>query len=273
MKYVGYLVLVLLFIYFAFVKPLLLLHSVEFEIKEPKINLKEKSFEIGEFWVLLPKFRGETFFLKVEGLSLYKDTLKLRELSLISVSSKIPEKPLEYDFSDLARRLNKINIHLQNAYISINSLPYSESITLFIGKSHKEGNKIWAEEPTVAYYIHGQKITRIEVFVESARLKGPTLEVLSSKVTGENYSFELKGRWKGKEGTFEAVGYVDRITTENFSIEPIKVKAKGWLDYKSIQVDMQLQTEDLSDKRKTLWQGSRDRRIPLQMEEGKPVFH
>lgn len=250
MKYVGYLVLILLFIYFVFVKPFLLLHSIEFEIKGSKINLKERSFEIGEFWVLLPNFRGETFFLRVDGLSLYKDTLKLKEFSLIGVSSKIAEKPSEYDFSDLARRLNKINIHIQKAYISMNSVPYSESITLFVGKARKEGSKIWAEEPTVAYYIHGQKITRIEVFVESAQLKGPTLEVLSSKVLGEGYSFELKGRWKGKEGTFEAVGYVDRITTGNLYIEPIKVEAKGWLDYKNIQVDMQLQTDDLRIKEK-----------------------
>ncbi|MFZ8861161.1 MAG: translocation/assembly module TamB domain-containing protein [Thermocrinis sp.] len=250
MKYVGYLVLILLFIYFVFVKPFLLLHRIEFEVKEPRINFKERSLEIGEFWILLPNFRGETFFFRVDGLALYKDTLKLKEFSLISVSSKRAEKPFEYDFSDLARRLNKINIHLKSAYISMNSLPYSESITLFIGRAHKEGNKIWAEEPTVAYYIHGQKITRIEVFVERAQLKGPTLEVLSSKVAGENYSFELKGRWKGKEGTFEAVGYVDRITTENFSIEPIKVEAKGWLDYKSIQVYMQLQTDDLVIKEK-----------------------
>jgi len=177
MKYVGYLVLVLLFIYFVFVKPFLLLHRIEFEVEEPKISLKERSLEIGEFWFLLPKFRGETFFFRVEGLALYKDTLRLKELSLINVSSKIAEKPFEYDFSDLARRLNKINVHLQMAYISINSLPYSESITLFVGKAHKEGNKIWAEEPTVAYYIHGQKITRIEVFVEDAQLMGPTLEV------------------------------------------------------------------------------------------------
>jgi translocation and assembly module TamB len=250
MKYVGYLVLVLLFIYFVFVKPFLLLHRIEFEVKEPKINLKERSFEIGEFWVLLPNFRGETFFFRVEGLALYKDTLRLKELSLINVSSKIAEKPFEYDFSDLARRLNKINIHLQKAYISMNSLPYSESITLFVGKAHKEGNKIWAEEPTVAYYIHGQKITRIQVFVEDAQLRGPTLEVLSSKVLGDGYSFGLKGRWKGKEGTFEAVGYVDKIITENFSIEPIRVEAKGWLDYKNIKVDVQLQTEDLRIKEK-----------------------
>jgi translocation and assembly module TamB len=250
MKYVGYLVLVLLFIYFVFVKSFLLLHRIEFEIREPKINLKERSFEIGEFWVLLPNFRGETFFFRVEGLALYKDTLRLKEFSLINVSSKIAEKPSEYDFSNLARRLNKINIHLQNAYISINSLPYSESTTLFVGKARKEGNKIWAEEPTVAYYIHGQNITRIEVFVEGAQLNGPTLEVLSSKVLGEGYSFGLKGRWKGKEGTFEALGYVDKITTENFSIEPIRVEAKGWLDYKNIKVDMQLQTEDLRIKEK-----------------------
>jgi translocation and assembly module TamB len=250
MKYVGYLVLVLLFIYFVFVKPFLLLHSIEFEVKEPKINLKERSFEIGEFWIILPNFRGETFFFRVEGLVLYKDTLRLKELSLINVSSKISEKPFEYDFSDLARRLNKINIHLQRAYISINSLPYSESITLFVGKARKEGSKIWAEEPTVAYYIHGQNITRIEVFVEGAQLRGPTLEVLSSKVFGEGYSFGLKGRWKGRGGTFEAVGYVDKITAENFSIEPIKVEAKGWLDYKNIKVDMQLQTEDLRIKEK-----------------------
>jgi translocation and assembly module TamB len=250
MKYVGYLVLVLLFIYFVFVKPFLLLHRIEFEIREPKINLKERSFEIGEFWVLLPNFRGETFFFRVEGLALYKDTLRLKELSLINVSSKTVEKPFEYDFSDLARRLNKINIHLQKAYISMNSVPHSESITNFVGKAHKEGNKIWAEEPTVAYYIHGQNITRIEVFVEGAQLMGPTLEVLSSKVLGDGYSFGLKGRWKGKEGTFEAVGYVDKITAENFSIEPIRVEAKGWLDYKNIKVDMQLQTEDLRIKEK-----------------------
>lgn len=250
MKYVGYLVLVFLFIYFVFVKPFLLLHRIEFELKEPKINLKERSFEIGEFWIILPNFRGGTFFFRVEELALYKDTLRLKELSLISVSSKISEKPSEYDFSDLARRLNKINIHIQKAYISMNSVPYSESITLFVGKARKECGKIWAEEPTVAYYIHGQNITRIEVFVESAQLKGPTLEVLSSKVLGEGYSFELKGRWKGKEGTFEALGYVDKITTENFSIEPIRVEAKGWLDYKNIKVDMQLQTEDLRIKEK-----------------------
>jgi Family of unknown function (DUF490). len=250
MRYVGYLILVLLFIYFVFVKPFLLLHRVEFEVKEAKISLKERSLEIGEFWVLLPNFRGETFFFRVEGLALYKDTLKLKELSLINISSKIAEKPSEYDFSDLARRLNKINIHLQKAYISINSLPYSESITLFVGKAHKEGNKIWTEEPTVAYYIHGQNITRIEVFVEDAQLRGPTLEVLSSEVLGEGYSFGLKGRWKGKEGTFEAVGYVDKITTENFSVEPIRVEAKGFLDYKNIKVDMQLQTEDLRVKEK-----------------------
>ena len=250
MKYVGYLVLVLLFIYFVFVKPFLLLHRIEFEVKEPKINLKERSFEIGEFWVLLPNFKGETFFFRVDGFALYKDTLRLKEFSLINVSSKIAEKPFEYDFSDLARRLNKINIHLQRAYISMNSLLHSESITIFVGKAHKEGNKIWAEKPTVAYYIHGQKITRIEVFVENAQLMGPTLEVLSSKVLGDGYSFGLKGRWKGKEGTFEAVGYVDKITTENFSIEPIKVEAKGWLDYKNIKVDMQLQTEDLRIKEK-----------------------
>lgn len=82
MKYVGYLVLVLLFIYFVFVKPFLLLHSIEFEIKEPGINLKEKSFEIGEFWVLLPNFRGETFFFRVEELALYKDTLKLKSVKV-----------------------------------------------------------------------------------------------------------------------------------------------------------------------------------------------
>jgi translocation and assembly module TamB len=101
MKYVGYLVLVLLFVYFVFVKPFLLLHSIEFEVKEPKINLKEKSFEIGEFLILLPNFRGETFFFRVEGLALYKDTLKLKELSLISVSSKRAEKPSEYILATL----------------------------------------------------------------------------------------------------------------------------------------------------------------------------
>jgi len=157
MKYVGYLVLVFLFIYFVFVKPFLLLHRIEFEVKEPKINLKEKSFEIGEFWVLLPNFRGETFFLRVEGLALYKDTLKLRELSLISVSSKISEKPSEYDFSDLARRLNKINIHLQRAYISMNSVPHSESTTLFIGKAHKEGNKIGLKSQQLPIISMGKK--------------------------------------------------------------------------------------------------------------------
>jgi translocation and assembly module TamB len=139
MKYVGYLVLVLLFIYFVFVKPFLLLHRIEFEIREPKINLKERSFEIGEFWVLLPNFRGETFFFRVEGLALYKDTLRLKELSLINVSSKTVEKPFEYDFSDLARRLNKINIHLQNAYISINSLPLFREYNPFCRKSPQRG--------------------------------------------------------------------------------------------------------------------------------------
>jgi hypothetical protein len=72
MKYVGYLVLVLLFIYFVFAKPFLLLHRIEFEIKEPRINLRERSFELREFWVLLPNFRGETFFFRWMGLPFIK---------------------------------------------------------------------------------------------------------------------------------------------------------------------------------------------------------
>ncbi len=250
MKYVGYLILLVLFLYFVFVKPYMIFYGIEFEIKEPKISLRDKSFEVGEFLVFLPNFKGETFFLRVESFVLQRSSLRVKGITLINVSSQVVEEPTEYDLSHLIKRLNYIDFHVERAYISVNSLPNQSSLTLFVRGAHKEGSKLWSEESTVVHIINGKGSTKLEVSVEEAQVRGSTLEVLSSKVLGEGYSFELKGSWKGKRGDFEAVGVLDRIATQTFSIQPIRVKAKGWLDYKNINAKMQFQTEDFRIKEK-----------------------
>ncbi len=245
MKYVGYLLLLILFIYFVFVKPYIILYKIELKLEGLEINLKERSIKLREFMFFIPKFRDHIYFLRVEGLSLYGNKLKAKEISVITVSLRTAEKPFDYDFSSLTRILNKLNLSLEGAYVSINSPTTLESITVFVKNTHLNNKRFFSESPAVAYYIRKDKSDRIEVLVKEAYLDGPVFKLVSAEVVGEKYFFNLEGSWRGKKGNFKATGIIDEFSGKVFSIDPIKVKADGYIDYTNIKADLELQTDNL----------------------------
>jgi len=250
MKYFGYFLLFILFVYFVFIKPFLILHRIEFKLEGFEVNLKERRLEFKEFLLFIPKFRENTLFLRINNLAVHKSHLKAEEISFILVSSRVSKEPFDYDFTNLTKSLNKLNLSIDKAYVSINSVPDFESITVFVGKAHLENRKVWSKEPATAYYIHKGNFERIAVLLKEAYLSGPTLRVVSSEVVGKNYLFHLSASWRGKRGSFSSTGLIKKIDGGSFSIEPIRVKAEGYLDYTNIDAHLELQTDSLKIKEK-----------------------
>jgi len=250
MKYIGYALLFILFIYFVFVKPYIILYKVELKLEGPEINLKERSFGLKELLFFIPNLGNKTYFLRLKDLILYENQLKVKEVSIIIVSLKTTEKPFDYDFTNLTKFLNRLNISLDKAYISVNSPPSSKSITVFVGNTHLNNRKLLAESGAVAYYIRRGKSDKVEVLVKEAYLNGPIFNLVSAEVIGEKYFFNLNGSWRGRKGNFIATGFIKESSGRAYSIDPINIKAKGYIDYTSIKADLELQTDNLKIKDK-----------------------
>jgi len=251
MKYVGYLLLLILFIYFVFIKPYIILYKIEFKLEGIEINLRQRSLKLREFLLFIPKFRDSIYFLRINGFSLYGSKLEAEELSVITVSLRTAEKPFDYDFTHLTRILNKLNISLERAYVSVNSPKNFESITVFISNTYLNNRRLFSERPTIVYHIRNSKSEKIEIFVKEAYLDGPVFNLVSAQVASERYFFNLEGKWKGKKGNFTATGFINKLSGNIFSIDPIKVKASGYIDYTSIKANLEVQTDNLKIREKS----------------------
>ncbi|MEN3028507.1 MAG: hypothetical protein ABDH29_04700 [Aquificaceae bacterium] len=130
MRVVGYILLLLLTLYFLLLKPYMLAQRIELDLKGLKVSLKEGiGFE--SFLLYVPA--GHTHLhLFLRRVSLQPWRFQAEELSFIEVSTAPPsDKPFDYDFTTLTRFAERLNLRVDKIYISINYIPHSESLTLY----------------------------------------------------------------------------------------------------------------------------------------------
>ncbi len=243
MRLIGYLILLVLALYFIFLKPYLLAKRIQWEVEGLSF-----SFERGlTFKSLLFYFpSGDiTLHLFIKEASFRPWQFYIGEFSLIEVSKTVPEKPFDYDFTNLIRLAKRINLRVDNLYISTNSIPYSESLTLFIPRTEIRSGNVFSQGWTKAYWMHSQDIHSLEVYLEKAHVEGDKFIVDRAKVKSHLYSFDLKGFWEGKRGGFKAWGRIDPVEGESYSVGGIKLDLEGQVEYTRLKVAFSGRVEGL----------------------------
>ncbi|MFN3598919.1 MAG: hypothetical protein ACK4VK_04190, partial [Aquificaceae bacterium] len=248
MRVVGYIVLLLLALYFIFVKPYLLAKRIYWELEVISLSF-EKGVGIRKFLLYLP-LKHKNLYLFLKDTSLKPWEIKAREFNLIEVSQAPPsDKPFDYDFTPIVRLAKRVNLSVDKIYISTNYVPYGESLTLFIPQAQIRAGKAYFKDWTQAYWMHYKDVHFLEIFLEKAHIEGDKFIVDRARVKSPLYSFELSAYWQGKRGGFEGWGNIEPIGGESYQIGKIKINSlKGTLTYTRLRASFSGMGESLEIK-------------------------
>jgi translocation and assembly module TamB len=235
-RVLGYLVLLILTLYFIFVKPYLMLKRVEWDVEGLELSFR-KGLSFKGFLLLIP-LRELTLSLYVKGASLKPWEFSVEELSLVEVSQRPPtDKPFDYDFSPLVRLAGRLNLKTESIYVSSNYVPYEESLTLFIRGAELRGGVLSSKDWAEVYWIKGADVRPLRVYLERAHVEGSNFVVDRALVDGGHYRLELSGRWEGKRGSFKGKALIGPFQGKDYHLDTIRLSFGGSISYTRINTD------------------------------------
>ena len=247
MRAVGYFVLLLLALYFIFVKPYLLAKRVHWEIRGLSLSF-DRGLSLDEFILYLPAGK-RLYYVRIKSASLKPWQANAKEFDLILIFQSPPsDKPFDYDFSGLTRLARSLNISLEKGYISINDIPHGQSYTLFIPSVSLTSGIVFSDGWAKVYHLHGLNSHELEVFLQKAHIEGSRFYIDSAKVRGELYSFTLRGYWEGKRGSFDLEGELKPINKESFYLDTVRFKGKAFVEYTLLEVPFEAESSLLEIK-------------------------
>ncbi len=245
MKYVGYLFLFLLFVYFVFLKPYMLTRGIEIDLEGIGISLKDRELRLEHSLLYIPNLKGGSLFINLRNVKLKPEELYVESVHVLEISRSISEEPFDYDFTQLAKLAEKINVKVDSVYVSLNSIPHKESTTVFVGRAKLSKGKLASMDWSRAFYMHMYTHHQVYVFLKRAHVSEGRFFVDDVLVSGDDYFFEGEGVWKGKEGSFQAEGFIKGHSDNTVSIEDINVKGRGKLNYTSLNISFEAYTSEV----------------------------
>lgn len=235
MKYVGYFFLFILSIYFSSVKPYLLVKKVQIEAKG--LRWYFNGFTVESFLLYVPDIKGSSLFIGIKSLSLSPAEVYADEVSVIKISKKYSEEPFNYDFTNLVKLAERINLRVGKVYVSINSLPHKESITVFVKGAELKNAVLRSYGGAKAVYMEGSHYHELYVFLKEAHAKDGVFYIDQAHVLSSSYAFSLSAQWKGKKGYFNANGYIKGYEGKDLILPDLRVFASGNLNYITINTN------------------------------------
>ncbi|MFN3813934.1 MAG: translocation/assembly module TamB domain-containing protein [Aquificaceae bacterium] len=234
MKYVGYLFLFLLFVYFAFLKPYMLTRGIEIGLEGIGVSLKDRELRLEHFLLYMPDLKGRSLFINLKNVNLKLRGLYVEGIHVLEVSQTVSKEPFDYDFTQLVKLAERINVKVGGVYVSLNSIPERESITVFVGRAEFSKGKLVSMDWSNTFYMHMYEHHQVYVLLREAHTYEGKFLVDDVFVAGDHYFFEGKGVWEGKEGSFQAEGFIKGPSVNTVSVEDINVKGRGKLNYTSL---------------------------------------
>ncbi len=233
MHVVGYLILLLLALYFLFVKPYLTARNIEVDVEGLRLSF-ERGLSFRSFLLHVP-IKDKTFHVFISNGAIRPWDVKVGELNFLEVSKAPPsDKPFDYDFGPLIKFASKLNLRIDKLYISTSYVPNGESLTLFIPRTELRAAELYSSGWTQAYWQHYKDTHHFEVLLEKAHIEGSKFIVDQAQVKSDIYKVSLKGVWEGKRGVFDAKGYIEPIQRESFYLTRTDIKLSGSLSYTKI---------------------------------------
>ncbi|MEJ5339882.1 MAG: translocation/assembly module TamB domain-containing protein [Aquificaceae bacterium] len=256
MRVVGYLILLLLALYFLLIKPYLVARNIEIELEGVSLSFEE-GLSFKSLLIHLP-LKHRTIHLFVSGASIRPWSLQAGEFSLIEVSTAPPsDKPFDYDFGPLTELAGRLNLKVDSLYISVNYVLHGESLTLFIPETELRAGKVISTGWTQVYWMHHSDRHDLEVFLHKARTEGSRFILEDAQVRSGLYSFNLRGIWKGREGSFMGEGLIKPIEGKNFLLGRTDIRFSGNISYTSLSADFSGIAERLDIKGRREFRGLR----------------
>ncbi len=240
MRYVAFVILVLISAYFLFVKPLLATRGIEYEIKLRDISFSPLGLDLESLYIYLPT-EGAKVFLNLQDLKLTADGnlkvfLKEGSLNLIPRKRSTGEgRTFEGVPLYIPEFLRKITLRVDRFLVNYGG---RRETSVLVERLKLHGGKLTGEvkviTPTLTTLIRLREVLLREGFVE----------VRDVRVSSELFDFSLKASLEegSTEADFEIDGKVRRISTPQVVVEPISVSGSGKIDYEGIEADLEGRT-------------------------------
>ena len=248
MRYVALFLLLLLSLYFLFLKPLLSSKGVYYDIDRVSLSFEPFSFKVGKAYFYTP-ISGSYIFIAVEGLKIELGEPIRIELSegaftLIMGDRKedkeekktqlAQQPPIPQFLKNLRLRVGKFFITLQgkgNSFVVIENLELrdrklSTSIDITAGNEN------------------------INIEVQEVRLLEKQVDISSVTVDSQRFRFKLSGKMEEEElrARFDIEGTIREIDTNALRVSPINIKGKGYADYGGLRADLRASTKEIDIK-------------------------
>ena len=238
MRYVALLLVLLVFAFLLFVRPLLKDYSVD--LTPGSLKLDRKSLSLSGLTLYAHLGKKRVLFLHLGKLKLSwskgrKPTLELRDSSLIFVNLKKPrrrERPVRLRRFTFVRNLN---LKAENLYLSF--LSYRSSLTTFVKKVSLQEKRIKGEADF--YYLSSKARNEFSLLVKDTQVKREAVYVKEVLVESPLYEFRGMGIWRWGEGEFSAQGYIKEIDTKHLRIPRIQVSGGGTVDLEGVKIKAQ----------------------------------
>ena len=230
MRYVAFLFLVLLSIYFLFVKPYLISKKVFYRAEGISFRLSPPSIKVKSFYLYIP-FRGRYYFLSLKDLRvLYagRIELSLKEGIFNSVGEghrkSAPSTPALY----VPELLKESEIRIEKLILNFVG---DKSISIIIEGIRLKDRRLGAraEVLTDSFTSH--------VLLNSAFLGKRAVVVERARVWSDLFDIELMGSLdeKSLRAGFSFRGKVGRIERGAVRVEPVMIEGRGILSYKGLE--------------------------------------
>ena len=256
MRYVAFLLLLLLSLYFLVVKPYLTAKRVYYRVEGLGLSLSPFNLRVRLIYLYLP-FQGKYIFLNLTGLSLElheEPKLSLREGNLTIVEE--------------ARSRGKKGGERKPPYLVIPE--FLKTMELEIGKFLFT----YAGEGNISVLAEGVKLKdrtlrgevkvlaegrQVNVRIGRVRLLKEGIGVESLKLSSDLFDLSLRGIVKEGEPTasFELVGTVKEIDLPTVYVAPVKLRGKGRANYRGVSILLKAETEKVWVKGRKSFSGVR----------------
>ncbi len=236
MRYVAFLLLLLLSLYFFLIKPYLLHNRIHYGIRGLSLQLSPVTLRVKSFYVYFP-WKDRRYFLSLENLKVsYLEgiNLSLKGGSFISVGGSGKKGgPLKLFIPEFLRELNltadRFLITYQGERFTSVVL---EGVRLLRGRL-KGKAKVFREDLTVF------------ISVEEALLLDRSVLIRSMRVWSEAFDLSIAGRLMEGElrGGFGVRGTIGEIRRGVIAVAPVKVEGEGELNYRELQAHLRAYTD------------------------------
>ncbi len=238
MRYVAFLLLLLLTLYFLFLKPYLISKKVLYGVKEVSFRISPFNLSVGNLYVYLP-LSGRYVFLSLKDLSLsYEDKLKvsLSEGAFISVgegSKTGGGGPVKIPVPEF---LKESEIRVGKFLITIVG---NKAVSVLLKNVVLRDRKLKGHAE-----IHAENFITF-VSLERAYLRKESISVERARVWSDLFEFDIRGRIREADlkADFTLEGKVKGIRRGAVSVAPIGLRGSGRLDYEGLTLKLRGFTE------------------------------